>query len=801
MNASLVVTICMHLVFQGGLFYWTLSSLAKAKPSWFTLKSLWKEYSVGDSGLDIPVSVLVYSIVLVLCMVWARYRLNRLVRMFQVPRTDALALKAPRTSIYVLTSVYHILLLGKAVVVAILSDEEPWPVDRYHSGLVCIYTGLVVAFVVTQFQQHVCMRAIDSLAKKKAMEVRASSLYQPLVADSEEHKDDGGEEEVRHATILGLLGFAAPDTLLLTVAFLAGSLAALGQALIPYYTGKIIDYASIDPDRALFKYTIVKLLLVAFLCAIFTGIRGGLFTYAMTRMNVRLRMRLFSSLLRQDCGFFDRNRIGDITSRLSADTTTVSDQICLNLNVMMRSITQAAMVLVFMFKSSWRLSVVTFVMVPIVIIVCKVYGAYYRRMSKTVQARLAEANSVADESLSSISIVKSHAAEGSTESAYETKLREFYFIQVKQALAYSLYMINNTFLTAAVIAGVLFYGGTLVLNDAMSAGSLVSFMLYQQSLSASFQSLGDVFSALSAAVGAADKVIELINKSPAFVESGTEKPDRDLVGSIEFRNVSFSYPARPGITILENFSLSIRPGEVVALVGPSGGGKSSIVKLLERQYLPSNGAVLIDGRDIGSYDKKWLRQRVALVGQEPVLFARSIKRNIIYGMETNDGLPEEQVPDDEEIELASKLANAHEFISLLPEQYETECGERGVQLSGGQKQRLAIARALVRKPSILLLDEATSALDADSEHVVQEALDRTMVGRTVLVIAHRLSTIQNADRICVVQKGAVVEMGTHEELLERQGIYAKLVRRQLARSESSASLLGMTPSASSAKLA
>jgi ATP-binding cassette subfamily B (MDR/TAP) protein 9 len=499
--------------------------------------------------------------------------------MFQVPRTDALALKAPRTSIYVLTSVYHILLLGKAVVVAILSDEEPWPVDRYHSGLVCIYTGLVVAFVVTQFQQHVCMRAIDSLAKKKAMEVRASSLYQPLVADSEEHKDDG-EEEVRHATILGLLGFAAPDTLLLTVAFLAGSLAALGQALIPYYTGKIIDYASIDPDRALFKYTIVKLLLVAFLCAIFTGIRGGLFTYAMTRMNVRLRMRLFSSLLRQDCGFYDRNRIGDITSRLSADTTTVSDQICLNLNVMMRSITQAAMVLVFMFKSSWRLSVVTFVMVPIVIIVCKVYGAYYRRMSKTVQARLAEANSVADESLSSISIVKSHAAEGSTESAYETKLREFYFIQVKQALAYSLYMINNTFLTAAVIAGVLFYGGTLVLNDAMSAGSLVSFMLYQQSLSASFQSLGDVFSALSAAVGAADKVIELINKPPAFIESGTEKPDRDLVGSIEFRNVSFSYPARPGITILENFYLSIRPGEVVALVGPSGGGKSSIVNLL-----------------------------------------------------------------------------------------------------------------------------------------------------------------------------------------------------------------------------
>lgn len=363
------------------------------------------------------------------------------------------------------------------------------------------------------------------------------------------------------------------------------------------------------------------------------------------------------------------------------------------------------------------------------------------------------------------------------------------------------YMTNNTFLTAAVVAGVLFYGGSLVLDGVMSAGALVSFMLYQQSLSASFQSLGDVFSALSAAVGAADKVVELINKKPAFEERGSEEPDT-FVGHLELRDVSFSYPARPSSMVLNNFNLTVQPGEVVALVGPSGGGKSSIVKLLERQYLPSSGAVLVDGRDLGSYQPGWLKRKMALVSQEPVLYARSIKRNIIYGMETEDGVPESEVPTQNEIEEAARLANAHDFICALPEQYDTECGERGVQLSGGQKQRLAIARALVRKPSVLLLDEATSALDADSEAVVQEALDRTMVGRTVLVIAHRLSTVQGADRIVVIKKGTVVEMGTHEDLLERQGAYALLVKRQMTRSQSSASLqAGLTPSSSHGRLA
>lgn len=296
------------------------------------------------------------------------------------------------------------------------------------------------------------------------------------------------------------------------------------------------------------------------------GARGGLFTVAMTRMNVRIRKELFTSLLHQTIGFFDTTKTGDITSRLSADTTSVSDSVCLNLNVMLRSITQAAMVLAFMFSASWRLTVVTFIMVPIVLAICKTYGAYYRQLSKKVQAELAEANAVAEEALGTMTTVKAHAAEGSVEASYSQKLSKFYGLQLKEALAYAIYMTTNTFLSSAVVAVVLWYGGTLVLTKRMSSGSLVSFLLYQQSLSAAFQALGDVFSALSAAVGAADKVVELMQRRPAFDLGGRLVPAA-FFGRIELRDVEFSYPARPMTKILNDFSLIIEPGEVVALVG------------------------------------------------------------------------------------------------------------------------------------------------------------------------------------------------------------------------------------------
>ncbi|GFR49523.1 hypothetical protein Agub_g11566, partial [Astrephomene gubernaculifera] len=592
--------------------------------------------------------------------------------------------------------------------------------------------------------------------------------------------------KLRLRTLHALLRLAASEGGLLAVALSAGVVAALGAALLPYLTGQIIDFASIEPDRSQFSRTTLRLLAVAALTAVFTGGRGGLFTVLGCRLNVGLRRGLLHSLLQQDMGFFDASKTGEITSRLAADTSTVADQIGLNLNVLMRSATQAAMVLVFMFAASWRLTVVTFILVPVVMTISQVYGHYYSRLARRVQSSLAAANGVAEEALGSMGTIKAHAAQDSTQAAYAAKLADFYRLQLTEALLYAVYAALNTFLPGLVAAVVLFYGGNLVLAGRMSPGSLVSFMLYQQSLSAAFTAMGDVVSTLVGALGAAEKVVELIHRPPAFPAGGrTVLPS--LAGRVELRRVCFAYPARPHVRVLSGLDLVVQPGEVVALVGPSGGGKSSIVKLIERFYLPTEGSVLLDGHDIGDLDPKWFRRQVALVSQEPVLYGRSIRRNIVLGLEPEDGCP--YTPTQAEVEEAARQANAHDFISRLPAGYDTCCGERGAALSGGQRQRIAIARALVRRPRVLLLDEATSALDADSEALVQEALSRVMTGRTVLVIAHRLSTIQGADRIYVIGGGTVQEVGTHSELLAAGGGYAQLVRRQITGGASQASLL------------
>ncbi|GAB4821914.1 hypothetical protein N2152v2_008960 [Parachlorella kessleri] len=751
-----------------------------------TFHGLLRLYSLPNSNLDVWLLSILHTLFL-LAFLWqvalpsSQRHLRRVVHI--PPFTQA------SRGVYGACLVFQLLLLAKAVVVATLGMDLLLPSTEHCgcSGLLCMYAAILVALTASFVENAAAQRMISNWKRRLDRVREGSAAAEPLLAGAVGKKEQDGEEEGDHnATIMALVKLSAPDTPILLLAFTAGAAAALGQALIPYYTGQIIDYASIDPNPRLFRETTLKLLGVAFGCAVFTGVRGGLFTICMTRLNVRLRTELFKSLMAQEVGFFDTTKTGDVTSRLAADTTTVSDQVSLNLNVMLRSLTQAAMVLAFMFGASWRLTVVTFIMIPCVLAICKVYGAYYRKMSKKVQTELAEANSVAEEALSTMTTVKAHASEDSTLAAYATKLGRFYALQKREAIAYALYMSTNTFLAAAVVAVVLYYGGSLVLAGAMSAGSLVSFMLYQQSLSGAFQALGDVFSALAAAVGAADKVIELMHRQPKIARGGTLAPP-DFTGSLALQSVHFHYPARPTLRVLSGLSLAVQPGEIVALVGPSGGGKSSIVKLVERFYVPTEGRVLIDGRDVGEYSPKWLKRHVALVSQEPVLYARSIRRNIMYGLEEEDGVPAEQVPTQQDIEEAARLANAHEFISALPEGYDTECGEKGVQLSGGQKQRIAIARALVRRPTVLLLDEATSALDADSEAVVQEALDRTMKNRTVLVIAHRLSTIQDAHRIVVVQHGRVAEMGSHEQLLEQGGVYATLVRRQMARNSSTAS--------------
>ncbi|GAX81286.1 hypothetical protein CEUSTIGMA_g8718.t1 [Chlamydomonas eustigma] len=764
-------------------------------------KGLIQLYSLSLSNLDIwLLSILKNACILILIHVHGT-------RPGQEEEEISAMYKKVRRGIRGTCITAQLLLLGKATVIAINAPDNLVPIfmnaassGKPFVGLVMMFSALFCCLLCSFLEGMTAVQSVRRMQtlSKEAREANNEDVTAPLLPsyDQEEKGKPHKEKAVKkglsasaaggnknNATISELLLLSRPDAVFNCIALTAGCVAALCTALVPYYTGLVIDFASIEPDRSKFVSTCLILVLVAALGGIFTGIRGCLFSFSMNRLNVRLRKGLFHSLVQMEMAFFDTNKVGDISSRLSSDTTAVSDQISLNINVMMRSITQALLVIVFMLAASWRLTTITFVLIPLVMTVSSVYGKYYQKLSKELRTELAEANAVAEEVLSAMSTVKAHAAQDSSEAAYHTKLESYSKVMIKQVLAYCLFAVINTFLPNALSAAVLFYGGTFVLEGKMSPGSLVSFMLYQQSLSSAFQAMADVYSALTAAVGAADKVMELIKRKPEVSQGGSLIPS-SLTGRIEFQNVVFNYPSRPEAPVIQGLSLIVNPGEVVALVGPSGGGKSSIVRLIERFYLPTSGQVLLDERDIGMYKNKWLRQQVALVSQEPVLCARSVRRNIIYGLEAEDGV---EPPSNEEIEEAARQANAHDFIMGFPDGYETNCWEKGTQLSGGQKQRIAIARALVRKPRVLLLDEATSALDADSEAVVQEALDRIMANRTTLVIAHRLSTVQHADKIIVIAKGVVQEVGNHEGLLAAGGMYATLVKRQLQRSGSTMS--------------
>ncbi|KAG1663832.1 hypothetical protein FOA52_013397 [Chlamydomonas sp. UWO 241] len=338
-----------------------------------------------------------------------------------------------------------------------------------------------------------------------------------------------------------------------------------------------------------FVQTIWTLVWVSAGTGVFTGIRGGLFTLSSARLNLRLRRQLFAALMSLDMGFFDATPTGDISSRLASDTNSASDQISLCMNVAMRSSMQALLVLMFMLYASWRLTTITFILIPLIMAISKIYGNYYSIMIKKTRTELAEANAVAEQVLGTMSTVKAHAAQASSQAFYSQKLDAYFTLSCSTSVAYALYAAVNTFLPNAVSALVLFYGGSLVLQGHMSPGALVSFMLYQQSLSSAFQAMSDVFSGLMAAVGAADKVLELIHRQPAVSDKGTLVPAGGLQGRIELRDIVFHYPTRPDAPVLRGLTFLAAPGEVIALVGPSGGGKSSIVKLVERFYLPASG--------------------------------------------------------------------------------------------------------------------------------------------------------------------------------------------------------------------
>ncbi|XP_029089012.1 ATP-binding cassette sub-family B member 9 isoform X3 [Monodon monoceros] len=582
-------------------------------------------------------------------------------------------------------------------------------------------------------------------------------------------EDRPAPEQASGATLQKLLSYTKPDIAFLVAASFFLIMAALGETFLPYYTGRAIDGIVIQKSMEQFSTAVTVMCVLAIGSSFAAGVRGGIFTLIFARLNIRLRNRLFRSLVSQETSFFDENRTGDLISRLTSDTTMVSDLVSQNINIFLRNAVKVTGVVVFMFSLSWQLSLVTFMGFPIIMMVSDIYGKYYKRLSKEVQNALARASSTAEEIISAMKTVRSFANEEEEAEVYSRKLQQVYKLNRKEAAAYTYYVWGSGLTLLVVQVSILYYGGHLVISGQMTSGNLISFIIYEFVLGDCMESVGSVYSGLMQGVGAAEKVFEFIDRQPTMVHDGNLAPDH-LEGRVDFENVTFTYRTRPHTQVLQNVSFSLSPGKVTALVGPSGSGKSSCVNILENFYPLEGGRVLLDGKPISAYDHKYLHRVISLVSQEPVLFARSITDNISYGLPA--------VPFEVVVEAAQK-ANAHGFIMELQDGYNTETGEKGAQLSGGQKQRVAMARALVRNPPVLILDEATSALDAESEFLIQQAIHGNLQKHTVLIIAHRLSTVERAHLIVVLDKGRVVQQGTHQQLLAQGGLYARLVQRQM----------------------
>ncbi|WP_159586187.1 ABC transporter transmembrane domain-containing protein [Chelativorans xinjiangense] len=547
-------------------------------------------------------------------------------------------------------------------------------------------------------------------------------------------------------------------------------LAAAATLTLPLAVRRMIDHGFSEADSTFIANYFSMLIVVAAVLAVASACRYYFVVTLGERVVADLRRDVFAHLTRLSPAFFDRAQSGEIVSRLTADATQIKSAVGATASLALRNTIMGLGALAMMVITSPRLSLLVVVAIPFIVLPLVAFGRSVRRRARRAQDTLAEATAYASEQIGAVRVLQAFTSEKSVRARFGAAVEAAFAAARSSIFARSFLTFFAIFTTFTSVVAVLWVGSHDVLAGTMTAGTLGQFLLYAVLAAGALGALSEVWGELSQAAGAAERMGEILDEEPAIAvpEAPVAMPSPPR-GAVSFRNVNFSYPSRPDRSALHGLSFDVAPGETVAIVGPSGAGKSTIFSLLLRYYDPVEGQVLVDGVDIRKADPQAVRGRLAIVPQDVTVFAESAAENIAFG---RPGASREEVA------AAARAALAHDFIVALEDGYDTQVGERGVMLSGGQRQRLAIARAILRDAPILLLDEATSALDAESETLVQKALEGLMEGRTTIVVAHRLATILKADRILVMTDGKIVEEGTHAELVGRGGIYARLASLQ-----------------------
>ncbi|MBX3101664.1 MAG: ATP-binding cassette domain-containing protein [Bacteroidetes bacterium] len=574
-------------------------------------------------------------------------------------------------------------------------------------------------------------------------------------------------------TLRRLYRYFRPYRFLFSVALVLLLLSSVTTMVFPYVIQQLLDKALAQAgsgNLAPINLIAAVLGIVVVAQAVISYFRVYIFSWVGQKAIAHLRQDLYRHIVELPLAFFGRSRVGELSSRIASDVSMIQDTFGTTLAEILRGILTFGIGMAFILWTSAELSLVMLLTIPVVIVAAMLFGRFIRKLSKLSQDKLAESVTIVEETLQGIHSVKSYANEYYEQRRYGNAIQQVLRVSLKAAHHRSAFV---AFIVGAMFGAVVFilwYGAGMVAAGKLTVGELVGFVMYTFFVAGSMASFGQEITQVQRTIGATQRVWEILDEGrEPIAPPDAAAPMISLEGAVCFREVGFAYPGAEEIPVLQDLSFEAQAGQRIALVGPSGAGKSTVVALIQRFYDPTLGSVLIDGKEITTYPVSALRRQMALVPQDVFLFGGTIRENIAYGK--LDAGPEE-------IEAAARQAFAHDFIAAFPQGYDTVVGERGLKLSGGQRQRIAIARAILRNPRILILDEATSALDSESERLVQQALNHLMKERTTFIIAHRLSTIRAADTILVLQKGRLVEQGSHEALLAQQGLYAMLARLQ-----------------------